>query len=70
MRPFIPRCLLIAIATPVLLQAAPPEGPSRLFEGHDLFALEWAAIGWSRAELPVRHPWNPQKGHGNFQSSE
>jgi dipeptidyl aminopeptidase/acylaminoacyl peptidase len=41
-RPFIPRCLLIAIATPALLQAAPPEGPSRLFEGRDLFALEWA----------------------------
>ncbi len=27
---------------------------------------EAEAIGWSRADLPVRHPWNPQKGHGNF----
>ncbi len=36
------RCLLVAIATPALLQAAPPDQPSRLFEGRDLFALEWA----------------------------
>jgi dipeptidyl aminopeptidase/acylaminoacyl peptidase len=36
------RCLLVAIATPALLQAAPPDGPSRLFEGRDIFALQWA----------------------------
>jgi dipeptidyl aminopeptidase/acylaminoacyl peptidase len=34
---------LLALSLPAIAQTPPPEGPSRAFQGRDLFGLEWAS---------------------------
>lgn len=42
MHRFIRAYLLITIASAAAVHAAPADGPARLFEGRDIFALQWA----------------------------